>query len=164
MLAAELPHEPRVHGAEGEVARSAGVREQPFELRRREVRIGDESGPLADQLQRQLGTACCGPAVLPYDRAPDRLAAPPVPHERRLALVRDPDRVELIGPHARVGECRRRGRDHRLPDLVGVVLDEPGRREVLAKLLVAAAERPQRLVDDEAGGAGRALIDREEHG
>ncbi len=87
-----------------------------------------------------------------------------VPDERRLALVRDPDRIELAGPHARVGQGGRGRVDHRLPDLVRVVLHEPGRGKVLAELLVAASERPQRLVQDEAGGAGRPLVDRKEHG
>ena len=125
---------------------------------------GIEAGALADQLHRQLGAACGRPPVLPDDRAPDRLTASLVPDERRLALVRDPDRVELTGPHARVVQRRRRRVDHRLPDLVGVVLHEPGRREVLAELLVAASERLQRVVQDEAGGAGRPLVDRKEHG
>ena len=45
----------------------------------------------------------------------------------------------------------------------GVVLHQPGRREVLAELPVAASERLQRLVQDEARGAGCPLVDREEH-
>ena len=163
VLAAELPQKPRVDRAEGEVACRACVREQPFELRRREVRIGDQAGALADQLHRQLGAACGRPPVLPDDRAADRLTTSLVPDERRLALVRDPDRVELPGPDARVAQRSRRRVEHRLPDLVGIVLHEPGRREVLAELPVAASERLQRVIQDEAGGAGRPLVDRKEH-
>ena len=76
-------------------ARSGAVvlAEEPLELRRREVRIRDEAGALADQLGGQLRAALGGAAVLPDDRVVHRHAGRAVPEERRLALVRDPDRA-----------------------------------------------------------------------
>ena len=54
-------------------------------------------------------------------------------------------------------------REHALPDLLRVVLDPAGPRKVLRQLAVAAAGNLQRLVDDEARRARRALVDREDH-
>src|SRR5205085_9824318 len=57
---------------------------------------------------------------------------------------------------------RRRRGDDRLPDLVGVMLDPARPRKVLRQLRVAAAEHAQVLVDDQAGRAGRSLVDRQD--
>src|SRR5262249_43110235 len=69
----------------------------------------------------------------------------------------DRDRIDAVEP-GRAGGC-----EHALPDLLGVVLDPPGSREVLRQLRVAPAYDVQHLVDDEARGPGRALVDREDH-
>ena len=51
----------------------------------------------------------------------------------------------------------------RLPDLLGIVLDPARPRKVLRQLGVTATVNMQFLVDHEAGRAGRALVDREDH-
>ena len=56
-----------------------------------------------------------------------------------------------------------RDRPGDLPDLVRVVLDPAGAGEVLLELAVGAARRPPRLVEDDGGGPGGALVDREDH-
>ena len=95
LAARQAPDEPGVDGAEGEPVRPARLREQPLELRRREVGIGRQPGPCAEQLERELEATLGGPAILPDDRTVDRAATAALPEERRLALVRDPDRLEL---------------------------------------------------------------------
>ena len=47
---------------------------------------------------------------------------------------------------------------------VGIVLDPPRPRERLPDLAVPAADRPESLVDDEAGRSRRPLVDREDQG
>src|SRR6058998_3761670 len=92
----ELPDEPGVDGAESQLAGSGlGPREQPLELRRREVRIRHEPRPGADQVGRQLATPRGRPPVLPDDRAVYGPPSGALPEQRRLALVRDPDRAQV---------------------------------------------------------------------
>ena len=78
--AGQLPHEPAVDRPERELPlRPLGAREDPLELRRREVRVGDEPRPLADQVGGQLRAAIGGAPVLPDDRRvhrPCRCRAP----------------------------------------------------------------------------------------
>ena len=160
--AGELPDEPRVDRPEGQVAR--GLAEDPLELRRREVRVGDEPRPVADEIGGELLAPLGRAPVLPDDGAVGRLAARPIPDDRRLALVRDADRGEIGRRRARVFQRLARGRKHGLPELVRVLLDPPGPGIVLRHLAVAAALRPQGFVEDEARRARRPLVDPEEHG
>ena len=64
--ARQLPDQPRVDRPEGELPlRARGAGEDPLELRRREVRVADEAGALADELRRaapRSGRPCAGPA------------------------------------------------------------------------------------------------------
>ena len=68
-----------------------------------------------------------------------------------------------IARRLRVDERLLRGREHALPDLLRVVLDPAGAREVLRQLRVAAAANRQLVVDEEARRAGRPLVDGEDH-
>ena len=87
-----------------------------------------------------------------------------VPGDDGLALVGDPDRVEVGALDPGVGDRLRGDPPRHLPDLGRVVLDPAGAREVLLELAVGAAGDPALAVEDEAGGAGRPLVDREDHG
>ena len=160
--AGQLPDEPRVDRPEGEVAR--GLAEDPLELRRREVRVRDEPRPVADEVGGELLAALGRAPVLPDDGAVGRLAARPIPDDRRLALVRDADRGEIGRRRARLLQRLAGGRKHGLPELVRVLLDPPGPRIVLRHLAVAAPLRPQGFVEDEAGRARRPLVDSQDHG
>ena len=157
----QLPDEPRVDGAEGEAGPPV-LAQEPLELRRREVRVRHEAGPLADQSGVELAAALSGTAVLPDDRRPNRMAGRALPEQRRLALVRDPDRFQVGRADARGCERRFGSPLDAEPDLLGVVLDPPRPGKGLGQLAVAAPEHLQLVVDDEAGGAGRALVDRED--
>ena len=154
----ELPDEPGVDRAEREALAAAVLAEEPLELRRREVRVGDEPGALAQQVGVELTAALRGSAVLPDDRGRDRPSRRALPEQRRLALVRDRDRVDAVEPRLPGGV------EDALPDLLRIVLDPAGPREVLRHLGVATPVDTQLVVDDEARGAGRALVDREDHG
>src|SRR5262249_5223450 len=80
------------------------------------------------------------------------------------ALVGDAQRA-YVGtislPSARGRERFTRDAPADVPDLVRIVLDPPGPRKMLGELRVGAAEDAAVGGYDEAGGAGRALIDGE---
>ena len=100
--ARELAHEEAVDGPERELAplgaraRAAHVVEDPGDLRRAEVRVDDEPGLLAHTLDgprvgfQRVANGRGAPA-LPDDGEVDGSPRRPVPDERRLALVGDPD-------------------------------------------------------------------------
>ena len=118
---AQLPDQPGVDRPEGQLLlRPLGVPEDPLELRRREV-VRDEPRPLADQTGGQPAQRSGAP-VLPHDRTVHRPAGTALPHHGRLALIGDPDRVEVAGVRAGRGERVRRGRLDARPDLLRVVL------------------------------------------
>ena len=66
-------------------------------------------------------------------------------------------------PHARVRQSVRGGAFHSRPDLIRIVLHPARLRKVLLERAVTAADRAERLVDDETRRARRALVDRENH-
>ena len=78
VAAGELEHEPGVDRAEDGVAGGLDVAQQPLDLGRREVRVEDEAGALADELLvaglAELVAARGGAPVLPDERVVDRLA------------------------------------------------------------------------------------------
>ena len=149
------------------LAQAGDVLQQPGDLRGREVGVEDQAGALPDQRLvpggAQLLAARGGAAVLPDDRVVQRLAGRRVPDADRLALVGDPDRGQLAGAHAGVVERLARDGLRDRPDLARVVLDPAGPGEVLGELALGAPDRLGTLVEHEAGGAGRALVDREDH-
>ena len=144
----ELPEEPGVHGPERELtalrprARPRDLVEEPADLRPGEVGVEHEPRPLADERLHAVGAEALAegrrPPALPDDRAVDRRPRGALPHERRLALIGDPDGADLAAGHARLGERLRRRALDRRPDLPRVVLDPAGLREVLRQLGVPA--------------------------
>jgi hypothetical protein len=92
-----------------------------------------------------------------------RLAAVGIPDADGLALVGDADRLQVALADRRVLERLGRDLTRRLPDLGGVVLDPAGLGEVLLELAIGAAGELRLAVEDQAGRAGRALVDREDH-
>ena len=174
MLAAELEAQPRVdraeHGAplQGALSQAVDVFEQPRDLRGREVGVEHQARALSYQRLAPLGAQALaqrrGAPVLPHDRAVQRLSAGGIPHAHGLALVGDPDRLELARAHARIGERLARDRPRHLPDLARVVLHPSRSGEVLGELAVCASDRLGALVEDEARRSGGALVDRQDHG
>jgi hypothetical protein len=167
VLARELEDEPRVDRAEGGVARHIALADQPFDLRAGEVGVEHEPGALADERRvagvAELVAAARGAAVLPDDRAVERLAGVAVPGHDGLALVRDADPGERAAVDAGGVERLLRDRARDVPDLGRVVLDPAGSREVLLELAIRATDRTPALVEHDARRAGGALVDREDH-
>ena len=169
--AGQPPQQERVDRAERELA-GARLRGEPVDVRGASSwtfvpeKYGSSVSPVSSldprllALRLQLGAALGGAAVLPDDRVVHGLAGLAVPQDRGLALVRDADRRD---------RRRRRfpsapGRARRAPSVQmssGSCSTQPGLRIDLAKLLVAAAAHGELLVEDEHGGAGGALIDRD---
>src|SRR5690606_7159000 len=132
-----------------------------------EVGVDGQPGALAHRpLQpcgAQLLAALGGAAVLPDQRPVQGLAGLRVPGDHGLALVGDADRVEPAALDAGVGERLAGDPPRHLPDLGRVVLDPAGAREVLLELRVGAPGEAAVGVEDEAGAAGRPLVDGEDH-
>jgi hypothetical protein len=120
------------------------VAKHPGQLGGGEVRIDHQPGDRAHAVfmtgLAQSYAIGGGAAVLPNDRASERLQRAPIPHHERLALVGDPDRADIARHSARGGERLTRAVLHGRPDLVSVVLDPAGLREMLRDLLVALAD------------------------
>ncbi len=122
VLAGELEREPRVDRAEhraavaGAFAQARDVLQQPGDLRGREVGVEHEAGSRAHERLVPLGAQPLaqrrGAAVLPDDRAMQRLAG-------RQGPTRRPSRAGWRAPlpQARPGRCRRRRRAPRPPPL-----------------------------------------------
>src|SRR5512132_2154168 len=93
----------------------------------------------------------------------DRPARRAVPHDGRLALIRDADRPHVAGAYLRGRERLTRDGDGRGKDLLGVVLHVAGRGIVLRDLAVGHSANARVLPEHERGRAGRALVEREDH-
>ena len=173
MLAGELERQPRINRAEHRrpsrdaLREAVNVGQQPFDLRRREVRVEHEAGALAyqrlDPFAAQLVAALGRAAVLPDERAVERLAGSRVPNADRLALVADPDCREATGRNTGCLQRLKRHGAGNAPDLSRIMLNPAGLGKVLLKLAVGAAEQLHLGVEDEASGSGSSLIYREDH-
>ena len=168
--AGEVPEEPGVHRAEGEVGavRHAALGEEPVHLGGAEVGVEDQAGAPAHQgevaRRHQVVADRGGPAVLPDDRPVVGAPGAPVPGHHRLALVGDaqgggpaPAPLQAAG---HVGERLA----HQRPDLVRVVLDPAGPGEVLGQLAVGPVDLGAAPVEDLGADAGGAGVDGDDHG
>jgi hypothetical protein len=127
-------------------------------LGRRKIGIDDQPGAV---LHRRLvpriaqGGACIGgAAVLPDDRARQRLSRGFVPGDHGFALVGDAD----AGDAADFAQHLARAGQRRAPDLARVMLDPAGLRIVLHDF--ALRDRPQapRQLEHHSAGGGRARV------
>ena len=131
LAAGQLEQEKAVDRAEAHLAsarpllKSGHIGQQPGELGRREIRIDRRARRLFDMrapaLAVQLIAMLRGAPVLPHDGIGERLAGGALPHDRRLALIGDADRCDRL--RANVLERGAPRLEHRLPDLLGIVLD-----------------------------------------
>src|SRR3546814_17064741 len=102
----------------------------------------------------QRGAVGGGAAVLPHDRARERLARRAVPEYHRRALVGDADRRDMLGA-ARARDHLARAGKRRVPDFGGVMLDETGTGTMLPYIALSGAERG--AVGGEQHSAGRSM-------
>src|SRR5262249_23295138 len=100
--------------------------------------------------------------VLPDDRVVDRPARLPIPHDRRLALVGDPDRGNVSRRNARAFQRFDGDADLRGPDFLRIVLGPSGLREDLRELLLRQGPDRAVAIEDDGARARGALIERED--
>ena len=112
----------------------------------------------------QSGADVGGAAVLPDDGAVHGLAGGAVPHHGGLALVGDADRGDVLCRQRRPSPAPRGSVDRRGPDVLRLVLDPAGGREMLREFLLRGrGDRDVAAKHDGARGRG-ALIDGEDEG
>ena len=109
---------------------------------------------------RRNAKRCDGPATRSRGATARRWRGPDA---HRLALAGDSHGIEVSGPDSRVGQRVARDRERHFSDLGRVVFHPAGSREVLGKLSVPSPDDLRLLVEDQAGGARRPLIDRQDH-
>ncbi len=130
----------------GTLAQTVHVLEQPLDLRRREVGIEDQTGPLADRAARGPPREAhrSGRAVRRSCQtiaSMERRAGLGIPDADRLALVGDPDSAQFARSHAGVVERLAGHRVGDRPDLVRVVLHPAWAGECWVELPVAPADQ-----------------------
>src|SRR5581483_2756717 len=84
------------------------------------------------------------------------------PHQRRFALIGDPDCRELRRLEPSVGERRARRRELRRPNLFGIVLDPTGLRVRLLNLSLRESACLSICIEDDRARARRPLIECEQ--
>src|SRR6185369_16379981 len=144
---------PGVDGA-GEQSSVAGderdlrLLEQPLDLRRREIGIRPESGPLGDeprlvaQLLAPLGSA----SILPDDRARQWLSGIAMPENDRFALIGDADDVRS---NCAFRDCIARRLQRAIENLLSVVLHPTRLRIMLGDLVITSSDDASIGRDDE---------------
>ena len=103
----EIPDEPRIHGAEQQVARlrcftrAFNVIQDPSDLARRKIGIGNKARARTDLfhdglvLLQLIDRFRCS-ATLPYDRIVNRLTRMAIPHDGCLALIGNADAIDIL--------------------------------------------------------------------
>ncbi|OPZ05782.1 MAG: hypothetical protein BWZ09_00882 [Alphaproteobacteria bacterium ADurb.BinA305] len=172
--AAQMPQQPAVDGAEGELAalgahaRIGDVVEQPGELGGGEIGIELQPGARAHVLCAARGAQALaldrGAAVLPDDRGGEGATTGALPQHGGLALVGDADRRHLACGHAGIGERLASAVELGTQDVLGIVLDPVGRREVLRECLLGEAAHAAIGVEHDRARAGGALVEGEQVG
>src|SRR5439155_1612717 len=105
-----------------------------------------------------------GAPILPHDGAVHRPAAPPLPEDGGLALVRDAERRHVARAYPRAPARLAEHAQRDPPDLVYIVLDPPRLRVVLRELRVGAPDDAPLAVEHEHGRPRGPLIDRDDDG
>ncbi len=169
IAASQSPQQEAVNGAKGQLptrralSRPRDMIEDPGDLGPREVRI-EHQARLGLHLRLlaaidQLVDAMSRAAILPDDGVVNRTPRVTLPDDGRLALVGDTDGDDLLGRDARLGLRGLNGLQGGVPDRLRIVLDPAGLRIDLRVFLVHAGAHLERLIQQERGGAGGALID-----
>ena len=139
--------------------------EQPLDLRRAEVGIRKQAGPvpqhLFDAVTLEFGAAASRSPVLPHNGACDGFQRAPVPEHHGFALVGDADSRRHF---ARLLNCITARLDREPEDFLRVVLYPARLREVLGERAIARTQHASILLKDEGVTAGGALIEGEDGG
>ena len=169
--AGELVQQPGIDGPEKYLApfgarpQAGKLPEKPHELRSRKIRIQHESRLVPHRVRQsergQFAADVRGTAALPDDGIVDGLAAVLFPYDHGLALVRDPDRRDLVGGDLRLGYRVERRGVLGLPDLVGIVFHPAGFRIDLPERLLRDADDGSGFIEYDRAGRRGSLIKRE---
>ena len=171
LAARQLPHEPRIHRAEqnlaarGLFACALDMIEQPLDLGAGEIRIGHEPGraadvlgkPVLDQPVHNIG----GAAALPHDGVVDGPSGGFIPQNGGFTLIGDADARHLGRGNVRRGEHLQHGGVLRGPYLHRVLLDPAFMRVVLGQLVLTDGENVLFAVKKDRSRARCALIERQ---
>ena len=167
--AGEPPEQKGVDGAKeqaalpGQFAGAFDVIEQPAELGAGKIGIEEEAGLGGDHrvmaIGGKSGAEFRGTSVLPDDGPVDRFAGLAIPDDGGLALVGDADGGDICGRQPGLLEGPAAGSDGRGPDLLGVVFDPAGLREILPEFLLGRGDDLECIAEDNGPGRGGALVD-----
>ena len=172
--AGELPHQPAVHRAKGQftacrhVAGTRHVVQNPLQFGGRKIGINQEPGFLLHQGRctrfAQTQALGLGASVLPNNGVVNGLAGIAPPDHRGFALVGDAQRRHLGRADAGLLQGLAGCSELAGPDFLRVVLD-PARVWVdLPKLLLRHGQHRAVGLEDDAAGAGGALVEGEDVG
>ena len=167
--AGEMPDEPAVDRAEGELA---GLRprtcarhivENPGDLGAGEIGIEQQPGLPGDHRFEPVGfaggTELRRAPVLPDDRIVDRLTGFAVPDNGGLTLVGDADGGDVLGIQTGIGERPAHRLGGRAPQVAGVMLDPARCRDLLGELDLGQPANAVALVEHDGARRCRALVD-----
>ena len=155
LAARKPPNEIGINGSEHEFPVFCGstgsfdIRENPCDLRRREIRIQQQPRLLGyhgfKSALSQFGAGFRSAAVLPDDRIANRRSGFPIPNNHGFALIRDSDRGDVVNLDA--VQRGFAGMDRGRPNFLGVVLNPSGLGKVLREFHLADCRRPQVAVE-----------------
>ena len=153
----ELPKQVAVNGAEGQLAAFSAlpsaldVLEDPAYLGCRKIRIDQQARACVEHVFQaarfQLSAKACSPPVLPDNRLVDRLTGEFVPHQRRLALIGDPDGDDGIQINAAGSYYVLARVQHREPEILRIMFDPAITREMLGEFLLADGMNTSGIVE-----------------
>ncbi len=123
-----------------------------------EHQAGHGAHPLEMTVIGERRTVRCGAAVLPDDGAVQRSTGRSVEGDDGLTLVGDADGGDRVTGLAQAGAHLAQRLGDGVPDLVGIVLDPSGPREILGQLAVGDVGHSRPFVDGDGPHAGRAGV------
>ena len=164
----KIPDKPCVHSSEQKIpgrrifSRTFHIIKNPRQLRRRKIRVRHKPCSLSHIIfhavtLQPVNIVRRSPA-LPYNRIVNGPAGTPVPHNRRLTLVSNPQRRNIIRRSTDSADSLSNNRHLRCPYLHRVMLNPARLRVYLCELLLCHTAYPPLLIKQNASGACRSLI------
>ena len=136
--------------------------EQVADLCAGKVRVEHETGPGPEHRLQALGLQAFADrrrdSALPHDRVRHRSTGMPVPEHRRLALIGDTDRGQVVCRQPRTSDGLARDCQLRRPDGLRIVLDVPGWKKYLGEFLLCGGSNASVSSKYDRSTGGRALV------
>ena len=167
----QLEDQPGINSTEGQfallcsLADTGDIVQDPAELGAGEIGVKYKAGFVVCAVgdirifRHQLVLHVRGSAALPDDGMVNRLTGLAIPHNNSFSLVCDADRCDVLigGPDLLHGQTG--NRKLCLPDLVSIVLNPAGSREILSEFLLRHAADLSLFVEENAAVAGRTSVE-----